>query len=155
MQNLITDRKKSDVDRWRQLHDKGWEGMSAEEKAEWLGGMKGSYNASDLNRVGYAMSCLAAAYRSYGYSLAVASRTDWSRTELPKRADMEVYLSDLRTLRDALPMLTGTPETPGSMNKLTYEEANDIERILQAVEATLNRMAASWFYAGEIYSGEV
>ena len=49
--NLITDRTAADVVRWKTLHDKGWEAMSAEEQSEWLGGMKGSYNYTDMNRV--------------------------------------------------------------------------------------------------------
>lgn len=34
--------------------------MTAAEQAEWLTGMKGAYNAADLNRVGIALNYLAA-----------------------------------------------------------------------------------------------
>ena len=53
---LITNRTQSDVTRWRTLHDKGWGGMTAGEKTEWFAGVKGAYNAADLNRVGEAMN---------------------------------------------------------------------------------------------------
>ena len=46
---LITNRTQSDVTRWRTLHDKGWGGMTAGEKTEWFAGVKGAYNAADLN----------------------------------------------------------------------------------------------------------
>lgn len=55
LDTLITDRTQADVTRWKTLHDKGWFRMSPEEKVEWSSGLKGTYNASDLNRVTAAM----------------------------------------------------------------------------------------------------
>ena len=40
------------------MRDKGWAEMTAAERAEWVAGMKGAYNASDLNRVASAMAYL-------------------------------------------------------------------------------------------------
>ena len=57
--NLITDRTQADVDCVRQLAAKGWAAMTAEERAAWNGGLKGAYNASDLNRVGSAVEYVA------------------------------------------------------------------------------------------------
>ena len=37
MNHLITDRTEKDVHRWRELRDKGWAAMTAEEQAEWMG----------------------------------------------------------------------------------------------------------------------
>lgn len=51
LDTLITDRTQADVTRWKTLHDKGWFRMSPEEKVEWSSGLKGTYNATDLNRV--------------------------------------------------------------------------------------------------------
>lgn len=53
--NLITDRTQADIDYAVRLSQKGWSGMTAEEKADWESGLKGAYNASDLNRVGNAV----------------------------------------------------------------------------------------------------
>lgn len=41
------------------------------------------------------------------------------------------------------------------MEGLTYEEANDIERILLAVDDLITKMINSYFYSNEIFSGEV
>lgn len=58
---LITDRTAADVARVHELAVKGYAGMTAAELAElaeWLAGMKGAYNAVDLNRVGTALNYL-------------------------------------------------------------------------------------------------
>ena len=60
---LIFDRTQADVDRVYALKQKiltgGLTSLTAEEKAEYMGGMRGAYNATDLNRVGQAVSYLA------------------------------------------------------------------------------------------------
>ena len=59
---LITDRNQDDVDRALYLSGLWVEGEftgTAEELSEWSGGLKGTYNSSDLNRVGEAMWYLA------------------------------------------------------------------------------------------------
>ena len=45
---LVTDRTQADVERVRELAAKGFAAMTAAERAEWLAGMKGAYNAADL-----------------------------------------------------------------------------------------------------------
>ena len=65
---LITDRTQADVTHWQKLHDKGWSGMTDEEKAEWnTASMKGAYNYTDLNRVIAAMDYLDETFTRYGY----------------------------------------------------------------------------------------
>lgn len=65
---LITDRTQADVTHWQKLHDKGWSGMTDEEKAEWnTAAMKGAYNYTDLNRVIAAMDYLDETFTRYGY----------------------------------------------------------------------------------------
>lgn len=155
IETLVVDRTKADVDRWQALHDKGYFNLTASEKAEWLAGMKGAYNASDLNRVGQAMQYLSERFRTYGYISAVTARVDWTMTDIPVQTDMEAYLSDVRHLRGLVAMLTTTPQTPASMELLTWSTANDIEKILADIEDTLGRMRDGWFYSGELFSGEV
>ena len=65
---LITDRTQSDITRWRTLHDKGWANMTADEKTEWTAGMKGAYNATDLNRVNNALIYLRDLFGGFGFS---------------------------------------------------------------------------------------
>ena len=56
---LITDRTQADEERVEELAAKGYDAMTAEEKSEWDGEMKGAYDASDLNRVESAVAYLA------------------------------------------------------------------------------------------------
>ena len=64
---LITNRTQADVTRVRELALKGWANLTEEEKAEWNAGMKGAYNATDLNRVTQAMDYINAELEGYGY----------------------------------------------------------------------------------------
>lgn len=116
---------------------------------------KGTYNAEDLNRVGEAQAYLARRFRAYGYGVSIAPKVNWTMEDIPRQGDMDRYLADLRTLRGTLRMMETTPPVPGSMAGLTWEQANDIEKILADLEFLLNNMAAAWCYSGEIYAGEV
>lgn len=155
MLNLITDRTQADVDRVRQLAQKGLGNMTADEKTEWLNGLKGAYNASDLNRVGAAVAYVAGRLKGYGYAVSVSPRQDWQAADIPTPESMTAYLADVATLRAALTVAAGTPEVPEDMERLTWQEANDIEQILVDVDELLTRMAAAWFYSGDLYAGEV
>ncbi len=152
---LVTDRTEADVSRYSELRDKGWAEMTTAEKAEWVAGMKGAYNASDLNRVASAMAYLSQRFASAGYSVPVSSPTDWANGDIPRKDDLDTYLDDLRRIRDALAVMDTTPSAPGSMDYLTWAKANDIEKILVDVDDALGRLLLSPFYSGEIYSGEV
>lgn len=152
---LITDRTQADVDRVLALSAKGWAGMSPEERAEWSAGLKGAYNASDLNRVREAMEYLAGVFGAYGYAVSLRPMPTWSVGEIPTEAQMGVYLANVAALRAVLDMPSTTPEVPANMALLTYIEANNIEQILVDINQLLLNAAAAWFYSGEVYCGEV
>ena len=152
---LVTDRTEADASRYSELRDKGWAAMTTAERAEWVAGMKGAYNASDLNRVASAMSYLSQRFASAGYSVPVSSPTDWANGDIPRKDDLDTYLDDLRRIRAALAVMDTTPAAPESMDYLTWAKANDIEKILVDVDDALGRLLLSPFYSGEIYSGEV
>jgi hypothetical protein len=120
---------------------------------------KGAYNAADFNRIEEAFEYLQNKMNSeYGFALNLVIKTNWTMADLAQvgaYTAMENYRQNVVKIRGAIEMQTGTPQTPASMNKLTAKQANDIEKILQAVEVLLNNISAAWFYSGEIYSGEV
>ena len=73
---LITDRTKADVERWKTLRDKGWNGMTEAERNEWLGvivpkpsASKGMYTHRDMNRVESAVKQISERMRELGYLL--------------------------------------------------------------------------------------
>lgn len=155
LQGLITDRTAADVSKVKTLESKGSRVWTAAERTEWLSELKGSYNASDLNRVGSAVDYVTQRLKSCGILVKVAPRVDWQETDIPSRQDMDSYLADIVTLRSALPLRSNIPQAPEDMQKLTWEEANTIESILLAVDETITRMVQAWYYSGDLYAGEV
>lgn len=154
--NLITNRTQADVDRVAALAARVSAGTAtAAELAEWQSDLKGAYNASDLNRVGAAVAYVAGRLNGYGYAVTVSPKQDWTVSDIPTAGQMAAYLRDVATLRGAIAVLDRTPPTPDSASGLTWQEANDIEKILVDVDELLTRMAAAWFYSGELYAGEV
>lgn len=115
---------------------------------------KGFYNASDLNRVGAAVEYVAGRFTALGYDCPVTVKKDWLTTDAPTASQMEAYRQNIVTLRSQIAVMQSTPEAPASMAGLDYVKANDIERILLAVEDTLRRLEKTFWYSGEIYSGE-
>ena len=140
--HLITDRTKADVIN---------------------GTEKGSYTASDLNRVGAAMNYVADRLKAQGYDPHISPKTDWKDDDWVDPASQAVYLGDLAELRKQFTLYETTPEVPprilataiNSNDGLTYTWANDIEQILMDIDVLLTNIAAGWLYSGEIYSGEV
>ena len=144
--NLITDRTQADVDRVAQLAGKGFANMTEAEQTEWLAGLKGAYNYTDLNRVESAVRALA---DILGVNVTV--KTNWLVSDVPTAADMTRYLDNIRALREVNSALARTPAVPATMTGLTYKTANDIEQILLDIEAVIN----CWRRCGEAICGEV
>ena len=128
-----------------------------------IGNAKGTYNASDLNRVGAAMNYVADRLKAQGYDPHISPKTDWKDDDWVDPASQAVYLGDLAELRKQFTLYETTPEVPprilataiNSNDGLTYTWANDIEQILMDIDTLLTNIAAGWLYSGEIYSGEV
>lgn len=153
---MITDRTKQDVARWKELHDKGWAGMTAEERVEWSGEMKGRYAASDMNRVENAVAALSTRFVEAGYlDTSLTVKTNWNQFSVPTRTDMTRYLGNVATLRSLVPVYPETPTAPRIDQKFNFERANDIEKILLDIDEIMTSIPLSWYFAGEIVSGEV
>lgn len=105
LQKLITDRTQADVKEWLNLRAKGLSVMTDAEKAKWMAGMKGSYNASDLNRATEAMVYLANLYRQFGYTVNYTplsithadgtTDTTWRMTDIPTDTQMAEFLQSM------------------------------------------------------------
>lgn len=162
---LIFDRTQEDVDRVYALKQKilngGLTSLTAEEKTEYMGGMRGAYNATDLNRVGQAVSYLAdrftdlpgelETYREekgvaddelyhvpYDPSTVVVSpKQDWTVADIPTNSQVQTYLNNLLVLRRQLVLPADAPVVPTSLNNLTFDTANQIEYLLWLVNAAL------------------
>ena len=152
MMVLITDRTQADVEYAKILHEKGLSRMTAEEIVEWSNGLKGWYDYRDLNRVGEAMIYIQDRLKALGETVGIQPRTDWSLSDLPTRSAITEYLNNIEKLRSVMPVPI---ETPGSGLLLNYEEANEIERILEYLEILIDKIEQNYLYSGEIYAGEV
>ena len=185
---LITDRTQADEDRVEELAAKGYDAMTDAEKAEWDGEMNGAYDASDLNRVESAVAYLAELLvllprelKEYAASKGVAfdaffdvpydaaayvldTKTDWAEPDNPTPEQMARYIKNVKALRSALDYATS--DLPGSMDNLTIDCANAIEKALKGLDVAisafdaktkvnLDNTASVWIYSGEIYASEV
>lgn len=164
IQNLITDRIASDVEMvdylsslWYYDYDVNALKFAGtdDELGEWNSGLKGAYNAVDLNRVGAAVSYVANRINQCGYIVEVDVKQDWKTGDIPTISEMETYLDNVREIRAVFPVFSTTPTAPDSMGYLDYNEANNIEQILIDVNLLIDLMSAAWYYSGELYSGEV
>ena len=116
---------------------------------------KGSYNASDLNRVNAAMNYVAGRLLEYGYAPSIQTKSNWMETDWITESAAQQYLDNLTKLRQQFSLLQSTPPAPGNMQGLTYTEANNIEKILEDIDFLLTNISKAWVYSGEVYSGEV
>lgn len=85
---------------------------------------KGAYNYSDLNRVERAVAEI-----SDIEDLGLVTKTNWTMWDVPTSSDMNRYLGNIGVLR--VHYSSNIP-LPDSMENLTYETANNIEKIILA-----------------------
>ena len=144
-----------------------WAGTEAE-LAEWNGPLKGAYTPGDINRVSNAMAIISAELTSAGYvtdyeriklprtftvtitepdgttsEIEYIDGRDtyrWYPDDIPNEERMAQYRSNVAALRGALTVYASTPPVPPDMEGLTWQEANDIERILADVYAQIQIM---------------
>lgn len=145
---LVTDRTAADVARVHELAVKGYAGMTAAELAEWLAGMKGAYNAADLNRVGTALNYLRDRLTGVcGRDIAWQAKTDWAMTDVITAAQGSAYHDQIGDVRAALTYPANAPDVP-EIALLTYAGANDIERILTICETLVDNVMNAFRYTG-------
>lgn len=152
MHYLITDRTEADVKAVAAALTRIKGGRGTSEDIALISSNKGSYNHTDLIRVGNAVRQVATELRKHGYDATITGKIDWTEADLPQKADIDAYLSDIEAIRSAIPVGKGVPKVPTM--PLDYSKANDIEKILLDVYALAKNIEKSWYYAGEIFSGE-
>lgn len=153
---LITDRTESDVERAKELNDRGFGDWTDEEVTEFLNGLKGAYNASDLNRVESAVSYVFGRFAANGYDYPVPQiKNTWQISEFMDSEETKRYLSNIRQLRARITVPIGTPEVAEDMEQFTFEKANDLERILEILDECISKLEQSFVYSGEIFGGEL
>ena len=153
--SLITDRTEQDVERWKALHNKGYDALTMAEKAEWDAGLKGAYNCTDLNRVESAVVFITNRLLEVGIYVTPLVHSEWHVEDHPTKEDMNRYFDNIALLRAALPLYATTPAAPTTSKRLDYHAANDIEKILSDLDRQITAINQSWYYAGDIFTGEI
>jgi hypothetical protein len=124
-----------------------------------------SWDYRALNRTEQAMEYVDSIFKELGYYKNMRFKTDWLNDEIT-REEANRYIENLKTLREFILMPSETPATPTSMNGMTIERANNIEKIifdinfvLEALQKNLIRsgvancgQARMWQYRYRIYS---
>lgn len=126
MIEFVTDRTQHHVERLKKLQSIGYENLTDSQRAEYRGyAAKGAYNCTDINRVNAAVKEIAPLL---GLTLEVSSNwTNWGLI----RGTLDQYLNNVKAVRDACPGDLEFPPLPDSMNHLTHEGANNIEKVLE------------------------
>ena len=154
MIQFITDRTNADVIRAKEINKKVYDACSSvaenatdssavidpvqiaesaltdQEFTEWLAGLKGAYNYSDLNRVESAVEEL-----SKFLELGLNTKTNWGMLDVPTQADMRRYISNLLKVKDRY---SASVQIQDSGNGFTYESANNIEKMLTEACAVMD-----------------
>ena len=121
----ITDRTILDIDKLQEYDEIGYKNLTTEQKNEWLSGMKGALNSSDLNRIEsnqqYILNLLSNQY-------ILTFKTNWLMTDFVEDSDENRILMNLKTLMQPFNFneQTVVPEKPLNY----FEKINQIESII-------------------------
>lgn len=145
--DAVTDRTSYDTSRVIELTNKIKNNtITQEEMTEWLAGLKGALNKSDLERIENNVQLL-----SDVLELDLPTYVD----NIPDLPDESYYLNlvnNVQALRESAYIRRTTPQTPQQPIN-TYTKWNDIEKILQDIFEILHNNF--YYYCGsEIYAGE-
>lgn len=154
MKTLITDRTQADVNYAESLYKKLWGDLTEQEKADFTAGLKGSYKASDLNRVGTALITIRDRLRTHGIDVPADVREDYAADEVLDKAIMDAYIKSANAVHDAVE--NSAPQPPAEIDGLDWDGANNIERAIIAVDDVLESREIGWIYAdAELYAGDM
>lgn len=121
----ITDRSILDIQKLQEYDEIGYKNLTTEQKNEWLSGMKGALNSSDLNRIESNQQFILALL-SDQYSLTF--KTNWLMTDFVEDSDENRILMNLKTLMQPF-NFEEEPQVPEK--PLNYfEKINQIENII-------------------------
>ena len=157
MPTLITDRTAADVAEVKRLMEKLRKGetLTDEERAKYLAGMRGAYNAADMNRIGEAIRVIVEKINAERYTVSANPKTSWAMADIVRRSDWKAYLDEVKRVREMLTLSEATPRITDDMyDGIDYNGANAIEQILADTYAMIENIIANYIYSGEIYAGE-
>lgn len=154
MRTLVTDRTKADADYAERLYGSLWTDLTQQEKEDFEAGLKGSYKHTDLNRVGTALITIRDRLRTHDIDVPADVREDYALDEVCDKAVMDAYIESANAVYASVPH--SSPKPPGGINDLDYEGANNIEKVIIAVDDVLESREVGWIYADEeLFAGDL
>lgn len=121
----ITDRSILDIQKLQEYDEIGYNNLTTEQKNEWLSGMKGALNSSDLNRIEsnqqYIFTLLSNQY-------ILTFKTNWLMTDFVEDSDENRILMNLKTLMQPFDFNEQTVVPDEPLNY--FEKINQIENII-------------------------
>ncbi len=147
---FVYDREQKDVLRVAELNGKYLNRtITAEEKEEWIAGIKGALNVLDLQRIEW-NTRLIGEFEMLKLSVSVKQ---WNYGDIPKVSDFIRILDNVQKIRDAWAVMSDTPQVP--KRPLTaFQKWNDVEKIMHDIAFTYGRAIDDISYCGELYVGE-
>ena len=130
MNNLIFDRTQLDIDNDTE---------------------KGQYTYTDLNRVESWCKYIADVLNGYNYHVSINAKTDWKESDYHWSEDLERIRQNVNRLKKAYFSFTQIPE---NLEYMTFEKANEIEKILHELDCVLAGMESNFIYSGVADSGQ-
>lgn len=142
----VTDRTQADVEYAQRLRETGWTNLAPEEQKEYLAGLKGCLNTSDLLRIENDIQILLDVLELDGTSYVN------NVPALPTASYFGNLSSNVTAIREAYCVHADTPQVP-ALPYNTWQAYNAIEQILNDVYEVVSAQFS--YYAGnEIYAGD-
>lgn len=118
---------------------------------------KGRYEYSDLNRVEAAVQYLVLVAQTIVSVEPLSTKTNWrqptrfSEDTWVTQDQMDRYLRNVEILCESIGIDADLPDT---MEGLTWQGANQIERALQLVQEYVSQNYQGFQYSGDLFAGE-
>lgn len=113
---------------------------------------KGHLNAEDLNRIEGNTQYLHEVLLGYGYSQSPITKTNWVMAEFPYIETMERMRKNTKEIIEGY--YDQPTQIPLSIETLTWQKLNDIEKALLETKEMISKMEESYRYAGTFYVGQ-
>lgn len=156
MIRLITDRTQEDMNEIVRIMSTPTANWTEEEREIYLRAMaRGSYDYVDMNRVTEAMDYLDQRLRDNGIESGYSQiKPVWYEEDVVYPSVADRYLANVEAMRSSIVPPENTPEAPADMEGFTFQEANDIEKILVLIDSLFYYIDKGFWYSDEIFCGE-
>lgn len=113
--------------------------------------LKGAYNYTDLNRIEEWCTHLSNILTNYNYPISIVTKTNWNMSDFPTTSEMGRIRSNVDALKKAYFSFT---QIPVNLEYMTWQKANDIEKILSEIDTIIKNMEQVFIYSGVPRSGQ-